>query len=117
MSKTTEPADTGSHLKDDLAWTIAEHRTPTEAAAMTEHIMSLDEGQHELLGVADGCDYAVFWDHIWRGTVRVSFDADGADDPVDVNTQRDGRFGLGEYLRGENLAEWDWVHPRHAWRM
>lgn len=113
MSETRDGAFT--HVRGELAWTIAEHRSATEAILMVKHLTRADEGQFELLGLRDGCETAVFWDHIWRGVIEVGFDAHGVEDLDAAKTQSTGDFGKGEYLENSELADWDLVHPRHQW--
>ncbi|QLG61331.1 hypothetical protein [Halorarum salinum] len=113
MPETTDHG-TFTHLEGELAWTIAEHRSPTDAVAMTERLLDRDDGPFELLGLVDGCERAVYWAHLTRTAVRAAFDADGVDrfeEPGDS----DGPRRKGEYLQREAVTGWDWVHPRHRW--
>ena len=111
-----EPSNHGAftHLEGELAWTVADHRSATDAIAMTRHLVDADEGRHELLGLAAGCEAAVFWDHLRHGVATVPFDATGLDafGPVDVAGPR----RKGEYLASAAVEGWAWVHPRHRWR-
>lgn len=113
MSNTSD--GTFTHVRGELAWTIAEHRSPSEAILMVKHLTAADEGQFELLGLRDDCETAVYWDHIWRGVVEVGFDAHGVDDLDEARTETTDDFGKGEYLENAELEEWDLVHPRHQW--
>jgi len=114
ISKTSDGAFT--HVRGELAWTIAMNRKPSDAVAMTEHLHAADEGRFELLGLTDDCEIALFWDHVFRRVVEAGFDVDGVDnlrDPgIDEFEQYDGRR---DYLRQATLEEWDLVHPRHQW--
>ena len=113
MSRTTNHG-AFTHLEGELAWTIAEHRTATDAIAMTRHLLDADEGRRELLGLADGCDRAVFWDNMLHGVATATFDAAGLGSLGAVDT--DGHRRMGDYLRSGPVDEWVWVHPRHRWR-
>ena len=112
MSKTTNHG-TFTHLEGDLAWTIAEHRTPTDAIEMTRALMDVDGGELELLGLSPDCEQAIFWDHMLRGVRTTRFDVDGVAALGEADT--DGARRKGEYLQGEDVREWAWLHPRHRW--
>ncbi|WP_435062430.1 hypothetical protein [Halobaculum sp. EA56] len=113
MAKTSD--GTFTHVRGELAWTIAEHRSPSEAIAMTKHLTDADEGRFELLGLVEDCEVALYWDHIWRVLVRAAFDADGVEDLVDAESVETGYPGRSDYLKNAELEEWDLVHPRHQW--
>ncbi|MFC7069516.1 hypothetical protein [Halobaculum lipolyticum] len=114
MSKTRDGART--HVRGELAWTIAMHRTPSEAIGMVEHLDAADEGRFELLGLTDDCTTALFWDHVFRRVVETGFDADGVDDLRDPDGDGFERYeGRRDFLSQAALEEWDLVHPRHQW--
>lgn len=112
MSKTTNHG-VFTHLEGDLAWTIAEHRNATDAIEMTRAIMEADEGEHELLGLTSDCEQAIFWDHMLRGVRTARFDVEGVAELGETDT--DGARRKGEYLQGEDVGNWAWIHPRHRW--
>ncbi|QLG27891.1 hypothetical protein HUG10_10140 [Halorarum halophilum] len=103
-----------THLAGELAWTIAEHRTATDAIATTRHLLDADEGRRELLGLTECCERAVFWDNMLHGVAVTTFDAAGLGELGAVDT--DGHRRKGDYLRSEAVDGWAWVHPRHRWR-
>ena len=116
MSKTSDGVRT--HVRGELAWTIAMNRRPSDAITMVEHLDAADEGRFELLGLTDGCEVALFWDHVFRRVVEAGFDADGVDDLRDPETDEFERYeGRRDYLKDADLDEWDLVHPRHQWWM
>ncbi|GAA0218608.1 hypothetical protein [Halobaculum roseum] len=83
MSKTTtENHGTFTHIKGELAWTLAEFRSPSDAVAMTQHLTDADEGRFELLGLVNDCEVALYWDYFWNHVVAAGVDADGVDDLV-----------------------------------
>lgn len=112
MSRTTNHG-VFTHLEGELAWTIAEHRSATDAIQLTEAILKADESEHELLGLTADCERAIFWNHLLRGVRTARFDVDGVEEWGEIDT--DGPRRKGEYLQGESVAEWAWVHPRHRW--
>ncbi|GAA0193796.1 hypothetical protein [Halobaculum roseum] len=114
MSKTSDGAFT--HVRGELAWTIAMNRKPSEAVAMVEHLHAADEGRFELLGLTDDCEIALFWDHVFRRVVEAEFDADGVDNLRDPESDEFDRYeGRRDYLRQADFESWDLVHPRHQW--
>ncbi|QZP37063.1 hypothetical protein [Halobaculum magnesiiphilum] len=116
MSGTTESTGTFTHVQGELTWTIAEHRSPSEAVSMTRHLTETDEGRYELLGLVNDCEIALFWDYFWNHVVAASFDADGVDDLARDVPEEIRYAGRGEYFADVDLNEWDWIHPRHQWR-
>ncbi|WP_313695067.1 hypothetical protein [Halorarum halobium] len=102
-----------THLEGELAWTIAEHRTPSDAIETTRKLVEADESEHELLGLSPDCERAIFWDDALRGVRTAGFDADGVEELSAADT--DGPRRKGEYLQREGVADWAWVHPRHRW--
>ncbi|WP_435143780.1 hypothetical protein [Halobaculum sp. P14] len=115
MSQYSTP--TGNHLKGELAWTIAEHRSPSDAFAMTRHLTDADEGRYELLGLIDDCETALYWDYFWNHVVAATFDADGVDDLARDAPEEIRYAGRGDYFDDVDVSSWDWVHPRHQWRV
>ncbi|GAA0212593.1 hypothetical protein [Halobaculum roseum] len=114
MAQTSD--GTFTHVRGELAWTIAEHRSPTDAIAMVEHLDAADEGRFELLGLTDGCETALFWDHVFRRVVETGFDADGVDDLRDLGDEEIEQYaGRREALNAADLEAWDLVHPRNQW--
>ncbi|MFC7068890.1 hypothetical protein [Halobaculum lipolyticum] len=57
MSNTSD--GTFTHAPGELAWTIAEHRSVTEAILMVEHFAAAAGRTFELLGLRDDCETAV----------------------------------------------------------
>ena len=49
MAQTSD--GTFTHVRGELAWTIAEHRTPCDAIAMVEHLDASDEAGHPVIRV------------------------------------------------------------------
>ncbi|WP_435065968.1 hypothetical protein [Halobaculum sp. EA56] len=116
MSETTESPGTFTHVKGELAWTIAEHRSPSEAVAMARHLTNADRDRFELLGLTDDCETALYWDYMWNRVVHVEFDADGVYNLMQEFPDEIPYSGRGEYLDEADLDSWTWVHPRHKWR-
>lgn len=116
MSGTTERSGTFTHVQGELAWTIAEHRSPSDAVTMTRHLDDADEGRWELLGLVNDCEIALYWDYFWNHVVAASFDESGVDDLARDIPEEIRYVGRGEYFEQVELGEWDWIHPRHQWR-
>ncbi|SHG77759.1 hypothetical protein [Halobaculum gomorrense] len=117
MSKTTtEDNRAFTHIKGELAWTLAECRSPSDAVAMTRHLTDADEGRFELLGLVNDCEVALYWDYFWNHVVAARFDTDGVGDLRREAPEEIRYAGLGEYFDGVDLGSWDWAHPRHQWR-
>lgn len=80
MSKSSPEHGLFTHIKGELAWTIAEHRSPSAAITLTRHLTDADEGRFELLGLVNGCEAALYWDYVWNHVVAAGFDTDGVAD-------------------------------------
>lgn len=117
MSESTDGPGTFTHVKGDLAWTLAEHRTPSDAVAMTRHLAAADGDRFELLGLVNECAFALYWDYFWNHVVAASFDAGGVDELARDAPSTLRYSGRGEYFDAVVLDAWDWVHPRHRWRL
>jgi hypothetical protein len=116
MSRTTESPGAFTHVRGELAWTIAEHRTPSDAINMTRHLTDADEGRFELLGLIKNCEFALYWDYFWNHVVAARFDENGVDDLVRDVPEEIRYAGRCEYFDKADLDSWDWIHPRHQWR-
>ncbi|MFC7137550.1 hypothetical protein [Halobaculum litoreum] len=116
MSKSTPKHGLFTHVKGELAWTIAEHRSPSEAITLTRHLTDADEGRYELLGLVNECEVALFWDYFWNHVVAAGFDADGVDDLARDAPEEIRYAGREDYFAEVDLEDWDWIHPRHQWR-
>ncbi|MFC7137987.1 hypothetical protein ACFQRB_19100 [Halobaculum litoreum] len=116
MSKSSPNRGLFTHTKGELAWTIAEHRSPSEAITLTRHLTDADEGRFELLGLVNECEFALYWDYFWNHTIAARFDVDGIEDLARDAPEEIRYSGREEYLAEVDLEEWDWIHPRHQWR-
>ncbi|QZX99816.1 hypothetical protein [Halobaculum rubrum] len=115
MSGTTENRGTFTHVQGELAWTIAEQRSPSEAITLTRHLTEADEGRYELLGLINECEVALYWDYFWNHVVAANFDETGVDDLARDTPEEIRYTGLGAYFAEVELDDWDWIHPRHQW--
>lgn len=116
MSRSTERSGTFTHIQGELAWTIAEHRSPSDAVPMTRHLTQADADRFELLGLVNGCRLALYWDYFWNRVVAAEFDAEGVYDLHRDSPQQIRYSGRGDYFDVAEIEAWDWIHPRHQWR-
>ncbi len=60
MSKSSPKHSLYTHTKGELAWTIAEHRSSSEAITLTRHLTDADGRRFELLGLVNECEVALY---------------------------------------------------------
>lgn len=108
--------ETQEVLRDELAAAITPHRGGKHAMAMAYELLRRDKRSHQLIGVVEDAERAVFHKSPFGNVVAVPFDESGVDglDTRQWAKLRE-RTDIERFVRKQGDEFWDWVHPRYQW--